>query len=75
MTKSVQKVGNSNAIVLDRAFMDMAHMKTGDQYNVTLHEGGTIVLTPLNPAIDTNKARETAKRLIKKNAELFRRLS
>jgi antitoxin component of MazEF toxin-antitoxin module len=75
MTKKIQKVGNSNAIILDRAFMDMAHMKTGDPYNLTLHEGGTIILTPLNPVIDAKKAGETAKRLIRKNSELFRRLS
>jgi hypothetical protein len=47
----------------------------GDQVNVTVHEGGSIVLTPLRPVITPEKAAATAKRLIKKNAELFRRLS
>jgi hypothetical protein len=32
-------------------------------------------LTPVRPVITAEKAAATAKRLIKKNAELFRRLS
>jgi antitoxin component of MazEF toxin-antitoxin module len=75
MTKYIQKVGNSNALIFDRAFMDIAHAKTGDPYNITIHDGGAIMLTPLNPAIPSKKAADTAKRIIKKNSKLFRRLS
>jgi hypothetical protein len=42
---------------------------------VSLHEGGSIVLTPVRPVINAEKAAATAKRLIKKNSELFRRLA
>jgi len=61
--------------MLDTALMELAHLKPGDQVNVEVHEGGTITLTPLRPVITSKKAATTAKRLIKKNAELFRRLS
>jgi hypothetical protein len=51
--------------------MDLARVKVGDQ----VHEGGSIVLTPVRPAIKPARAAATARRLIKKNAELFRRLA
>jgi regulator of sirC expression with transglutaminase-like and TPR domain len=44
--------------------------------NVEVHAGGTITIAPMAPTvIEATKAAETAKRLIKKNSELFRRLS
>jgi antitoxin (DNA-binding transcriptional repressor) of toxin-antitoxin stability system len=55
--------------------MDLARIKVGDQVSITVHEGGSIVLTPLRPVITPEKAATAAKRLIKKNAELFRRLA
>jgi len=75
MTKTISKVGNSQGIMFDAALMELARLKVGDQVNVELHEGGTITLTPLRPSIDPKKAAATAKRLIRKNSELFRRLS
>ncbi|MBM3887649.1 MAG: hypothetical protein FJ388_00840 [Verrucomicrobia bacterium] len=75
MTKTITKIGNSQGLMFDSALMELAHIKVGDQVTVTVHEGGTIVLTPVRPAISPAQAAATAKRLIKKNAELFRRLS
>ncbi len=75
MTKTISKVGNSQGIIFDAALMDLARVKVGDQVTVTVHEGGSIVLTPVRPTIDSKKAAATAKRLIKKNSALFERLS
>ena len=75
MTKTISKVGNSQGIIFDAALLELAHLKVGDQVNVTLHEGGAIVLTPVRSSIAPKKAGATARRLIRKNAELFRRLS
>ena len=75
MTKTITKIGNSQGLMFDSALMDLARIKVGDQVTVSLHEGGSIVLTPVRPVITPEKASVTAKRLIKKNAELFRRLS
>ena len=61
--------------MFDSALMDLARIKVGDQVNVTVHEGGSIILTPLRPVIKPEAAATTAKRLIKKNSELFRRLA
>lgn len=75
MIKSITKVGNSQGIIFDAALLDLAQLKIGDQVNVAVHDGGTITLTPVHPTISPAKAGATAKRLIRKNRELFRRLS
>ena len=75
MTKTITKIGNSQGLMFDGALMDLARIKVGDQVTITIHEGGSIVLTPLRPVINPEQAATTAKRLIRKNAELFRRLS
>lgn len=75
MTKTISKIGNSQGLVFDTALMDMARLKIGDQVSITVHESGSIILTPLKPTVDPEAAAATAKRLIGKNSELFRRLS
>lgn len=75
MTKTISKVGNSQGIIFDAALMDLAHVKVGDQLTVTVHEGGSIVLTPVRPTITAKVAATATKRLIKKNSALFKRLS
>ena len=75
MTKTIAKIGNSQGLIFDSALMELAHLKIGDQVSISLHEGGSIVLTPIKPVISAAKAAETAKRLIDTNSELFRRLS
>lgn len=75
MIKKLTKVGNSRGIIFDAALMEQAHLKEGDEVNVTVHEGGSITLTPIRSHIDEKQAREAAKRIIGKNKELFRRLS
>jgi antitoxin component of MazEF toxin-antitoxin module len=75
MTKTICKIGNSQGIIFDSALMDLARVKVGDQLTVSVHEGGSIVLTPVRPMLDPMKAGTMAKRLIRKNAALFKRLS
>ena len=75
MTKTISKIGNSQGIIFDAALMDLAHLKVGDQVTVSVHNGGSIVLTPVQPAIDAKDAAVSARGLIKKNAALFKRLS
>ncbi len=53
MTKTISKVGNSQGIIFDAALMDLARVKVGDKVNVTVHPGGSIVLTPIHPKIDS----------------------
>jgi antitoxin component of MazEF toxin-antitoxin module len=76
MIKTITKIGNSQGIIFDSALLQLARLKVGDEVNVEVHAGGTISIAPMQPTvIDANQAAETAKRLIEKNSELFRRLS
>ena len=75
MTRTVRRIGNSQGIIFDVALMDMAHLKVGDDVVVTVHDGGSIVLTPVRPLIDAKRAGKAAERLIGKNQDLFQRLS
>ncbi|MGA2542168.1 MAG: hypothetical protein ABSG78_11495 [Verrucomicrobiota bacterium] len=75
MIKTITKIGNSQGIIFDSTLMDLAHLKVGDQVNITIHDGGTISITPLNLVIAAKKASATSRRIIRANSELFRRLS
>ena len=75
MVKTITKIGNSQGLIFDAALLDLARLKTGDKVNIEVHEGGTLTLTPLRQAIDPKAASLAAKRIIGKNAEVFRRLS
>jgi antitoxin component of MazEF toxin-antitoxin module len=75
MVKTITKVGNSQGIIFDAALLDLARLKAGDHVNVAVHEGGTITLTPVRRALDPHRAAATARKLIRKNSDLFRRLS
>lgn len=65
MIKTITKIGNSQGIMLDAALMDLAHLKVGDQVNLTVHEGGAIYLAPIRsqpaPAEVTAAIRKTVR--------------
>lgn len=76
MIKTISKIGNSQGIIFDSALLQLAHLKVGDEVNVEVHAGGTITIAPMNPSvIEASTAAKTARLLIQKNSELFRRLS
>lgn len=75
MIKRIAKIGNSQGIIFDAALMELTHLKVGDQVVITVHEGGSIMLTPVRSVIPPEKAAAKARRLIRKNSELFRRLA
>lgn len=75
MIKHITKVGNSQGLIFDSALRELTGLKAGDQVNVTVHAGGTITITPINPTIAEDEARGRAKKLIKQNSKLFKRLA
>ena len=75
MLKSITKVGNSQGLIFDTALCELTGLKIGDQVNVTVHEGGAIVIMPVRQTISASDAKASAKDLIRRNAELFKRLA
>ena len=59
MIKKISKVGNSQGIILDAPLMKMAHLKVGDEMHVTMHNGGSITFTPLNPRVSSEEFSQT----------------
>ena len=75
MVKNIAKIGNSQGIVFDASLLRQARLQVGDSMNIEVHAGGTITLTPIRSEISPEEARASAKEWMRKNAELFRRLS
>lgn len=75
MTKTISKVGNSNGIIFDATLMALAHLKTGDEMNVEIHEGGTITLTPLRPRPSREVVTKTIRATLKDYARTMKRLA
>lgn len=75
MLKRISKVGNSQGLIFDAALRELTGLKVGDEVNVTVHEGGAIVIAPMRPAIGAEEARGRAHKLIQRNTRLFKRLA
>jgi antitoxin component of MazEF toxin-antitoxin module len=75
MLKRISKVGNSQGLIFDSALRELTGLKAGDEVNVTVHEGGAIVIAPMRPVVGTEDARARARKLISRNAKLFKRLA
>lgn len=75
MIKTISRIGNSRGLILDAALCELTGLSEGDQVNVTVHDGGSIVITPLRKTIPAEDAARAARAWIGKNPELFERLS
>lgn len=75
MIKTITRVGNSHALIIDRTLMDLAHLRPGAEVNVTVREEGTIIIEPIRKTVNPDTAKSVTRRLVRSNDELFRRLS
>ena len=48
MVKKLQKVGNSNALILDLPIMEMVGLEEGKEVQISV-SNGSIIITPVNP--------------------------
>lgn len=75
MLKSITKIGNSQGLILDAALLELSGLKVGDQVNVTVHEGGTITLTPMRRTSSPEAVTETIRKTTKDYRRTLRRLA
>ena len=75
MLKSITRIGNSQGLIFDTALLELAGLKAGDQVNVTVHEGGTITLTPLRQTVSAEKVTATIRKTVKDYRRTLRRLA
>ncbi|MCK4374462.1 MAG: hypothetical protein KAX19_04005 [Candidatus Brocadiae bacterium] len=75
MIKHLQKVGNSNALILDRAIMELIGVDEDGEVQLTVHNGSLIV-TPTNPRpIDRKRFEECLRRVVSERRDVLRRLA
>jgi len=72
--KKLTKVGNSQAIVLDKTILAQMGLSEADEVQITLH-GQQLVVTPVRPRIPDERLRESLDRVLDEYDELFRRLA
>ena len=75
MVKTLRRVGNSNALLLDKPILELLGMSEGSKVNLTVTNGALIV-TPVNPApVEADKFQACLDRVMKARHDLLKRLS
>jgi len=74
MVKTLTRLGNSSALIVDRTMMELLEIQPDTPLKVTV-EGRRMIVEPLTEEERKERVRAASKRVIDKNAELFRRLA
>ncbi len=69
MVKTINKIGNSKGLIFDTALMELTGLDVGDQINITVTDGGSIVLTPIRKAV----AHEVVSRVVRETVRDYRK--
>jgi len=75
MVKTITKVGNSHGLIFDATLRELSGLKPGDQVNVTVHEGGSIILTPIRKALRPEDVSAVVRRTVKDYRKTLRKLA
>lgn len=75
MIKQLKKVGNGNALFLDKAILELAGLEEGGEVQLTVHNG-SIIITPAYPEPVSKERFEAAlRRVVTERREVLRRLA
>ena len=75
MIKQLKKVGNSNAIILDKALIELVGLEENGDVQITVHNG-SIIITPAHPKkVDPVRFEACLDRLVEERREVLRRLA
>lgn len=75
MIKRIKKIGNGNALFLDKAILELIGLEEGGEVELTVHNGALIV-TPANPRpIDKERFEAALERVVNERREVLRRLA
>jgi antitoxin component of MazEF toxin-antitoxin module len=75
MLKTITKIGNSQGLIFDSALRELTGLREGDQVNVTVHEGGSIVITPLRRAAPPEAVTTTIRQTIQDYKRTLKKLA
>ena len=75
MVKRLQKVGNSNALILDLPIMEMVGLEEGKEVQITV-SNGSIIITPVNPRrVDPKELERRLDRVVAERREILKELA
>jgi antitoxin component of MazEF toxin-antitoxin module len=75
MIKQLRKVGNSNALLLDRAVMELIGLEEKGQVQLTVHNG-SLILTPARPKeVSPEQFEGTLSKVVAKRRSALKRLA
>ena len=72
--KKLTKLGNSQALVLDKSILAQMGLSEAGEVQITLY-GQQLVVTPVHPTIPDEKLKESLDKVLDEYDELFRRLA
>ena len=75
MLKTITKVGNSQGLIFDTALCELTGLRAGDQVNITVHEGGSIVLTPIRKSASAQEVSESIRKTVGDYRKTLRKLA
>lgn len=75
MIKKLKKVGNSNALILDKAVMELVGLEENGEVQLTVHNG-SLIITPVHASqVDRDRFEECLNRVVQERREVLRRLA
>jgi len=75
MIKQLRKLGNSNALILDRAVLELVGLEENGKVELTVHNGSLIV-TPAEPRpVDSARFEASVNRVVKARRGVLRQLA
>jgi antitoxin component of MazEF toxin-antitoxin module len=74
MIKKLTKIGNSQALVIDKQTLAQMGIQEGEKVQVSLH-GQQLVITPVRPRIPDADFRKSLDRVARKYDSVFRKLA
>ena len=75
MIKRLRKVGNSSALILDRALMELVGLEENGAVQLTVRSG-SLILTPANPReVSQERFEECLARVVARRRSALRRLA
>jgi antitoxin component of MazEF toxin-antitoxin module len=75
MIKKLRKVGNSNALILDKPILELLGLEEGGQVQLTIQDG-TLIVTPARPQlVSPEEMRTKLEYVIKKRKAVLKRLA
>jgi len=74
MVKTLQKHGNSQALVIDKALMDALGIQADTPLQVTV-TGNTLIVTPVNVGLGREAVAQSVKKLRRRYGQMLKNLA